>query len=76
MHVILFIIIAYALRHRFLDEDDGKWGEILYYGLSAAWTPLIGIPLFVMIKKSKPMTEKDDIFLAAWLVSWACRKAK
>ena len=53
MHVIIFIIIAYALRHRFLDEDDGKWGEILYYGLSAAWTPLIGIPLFVMIKKSK-----------------------
>ena len=60
MHVILFIIIAYALRHRFLDEDDGKWGEILYYGLSAAWTPLIGIPLFVMIKKSKPMTEEEE----------------
>ena len=63
MHVIIFIIIAYALRHRYLDGDDGKWGKVLYYGLSAAWSPLIGIPLYVLIKKSRPMDkeeEKDD----------------
>lgn len=60
MHIIVFIIIAYALRHRYLDEDDGKWGKILYYGLSAAWSPLIGIPLFNMMKKSKWTSDEGD----------------
>ena len=60
MHVIIFIIIAYALRHRFLDEDANSYEKIMYYGACAVFSPLVG-PFFYkyIYKDPKPNLDED-----------------
>lgn len=46
MVTLLFILIAFALRKRYLPEDSPVLLKLLYYGCFVMLTPVIGILLF------------------------------
>lgn len=61
MHVIVFIIIAYALRHRYLDEGADREHKFFYYAFSAAFSPVVGIPAYIaFVKNANPMSEEEE----------------
>ena len=42
MVALLFILIAYAIRKRYLPEDAGGWERLTYYSVCVIATPLFG----------------------------------
>ena len=42
MVTLLFILIAYAIRKRYLPEDASKLEIAIYYAFSVTMTPLFG----------------------------------
>jgi len=55
MVTLLFILIAYAIRKRYLPEDATRGDKMLYYVFSVVATPLFGPWLFKkLIVESKP----------------------
>ena len=59
MVTLLFIIIAYAIRKRFLPEGATRGDKVLYYALSVYMTPLLGPWFFKVIINSKPADPKE-----------------
>jgi len=54
MVTLLFILIAYAIRKRYLPEDATRGDKALYYIFSVVMTPLVGPWIFKIIINSKP----------------------
>ena len=54
MVTLLFILIAYAIRKRYLPEDATRGDKVLYYIFSVIATPLFGPWFFKIIINSKP----------------------
>ena len=54
MVTLMFILIAYAIRKRFLSDGTTNGDKILYYILSVVMTPIFGPPFFKSLMKSKP----------------------
>ena len=54
MVTLLFILIAYAIRKRYLPEDATRVDKALYYIFSVVMTPLVGPWIFKIIINSKP----------------------
>lgn len=54
MVTLMFILIAYAIRKRFLSEDAATGDKVLYYVFSVVMTPLFGPWFFRNLMKSKP----------------------
>lgn len=46
MVTLLFILIAYAIRKKYLPEDATRGDKILYYALSVSMSPLLGPWIF------------------------------
>ena len=56
---ILFIIIAFALRHKFLPEDAPVLMKVFYYGANAVISPLLALPFFKWINSQLP-SDSDE----------------
>jgi len=54
MVTLLFILIAYAIRKRYLPEDATREDKVLYYIFSVVATPLFGPMFFKKLIESKP----------------------
>jgi hypothetical protein len=54
MVTLLFILIAYAIRKRYLPEDATRGDKVLYYVFSVVATPLFGPWFFRKLMESKP----------------------
>ena len=54
MVTLLFILIAYAIRKRYLPEDASRGDKALYYVFSVVMTPLIGPWVFKVSKEAGP----------------------
>lgn len=54
MVTLLFILIAYMVRKRFLSEDATRGDKVLYYCFSVVMTPLIGPWFYKMLIESEP----------------------
>ena len=54
MVTLTFLIIAYAIRKRFLPEGTTRADRMLYYALSVVMTPLLGPWFFKNLMESKP----------------------
>lgn len=59
MVTLLFILIAYAIRKRFLPEDATRGDKILYYIFSVVLTPLLGPWVFKNLMESEPCSEDE-----------------
>lgn len=60
MVTLTFLIIAYAIRKRFLAEDASRGDKVLYYLFSVTMTPLAGPWIYKMITESKYYTEDEE----------------
>lgn len=60
MVTLTFLIIAYAIRKRFLAEDASRGDKVLYYLFSVVMTPLIGPWFFKVLIESKAMTPEEE----------------
>ena len=58
MVTLTFLIIAYAIRKRFLPEGISRGDRILYYLFSVVMTPLFGPWFFKNLMESKPYSEE------------------
>ncbi len=54
MIVLMFILIAFVLRKRYLPEDSPWTLKFLYYGCFAVLTPIVGILIFRKIDWDAP----------------------
>lgn len=66
MVTLIFLLIAYSIRHKFLQRDTPRADKILYYVFSVFMTPIFGPWIYKMIAESKAMSkeeeEKDDSY--------------
>lgn len=66
MVVLVFLLIAYSIRHKFLRENTPNADKALYYAFCVFMTPLFGPWVYKMIVESKIMSreeeEKDDSY--------------
>jgi len=53
MVTLLFILIAYAIRKRYLPEAASRMDKIIYYSFCVVMTPLFGPWLFKFFKESR-----------------------
>lgn len=60
MVTLMFILIAYAIRKRFLPEDATRGDKVLYYIFSVVMTPLIGPFIFKILIESKSYPNNDN----------------
>lgn len=61
MFTLLWIIIAYALRKKYLPEEANWVAGLVYYIASSMFTPIIGIPLFRwMLRNGVFAVDYDD----------------
>ncbi len=60
MYTLTCLLIAYMLRHRYLDKYPGY--GLFYYAACFLFTPLLGIPLFLFIMKlpDNPNPSEED----------------
>ena len=54
MVTLTFLIIAYAIRKRFLPEDATRADRVLYYVFSVCFTPLIGPWFYKILAETEP----------------------
>lgn len=59
MLTLTFLIIAYAIRKRFVPEGTSRADRVLYYVLSVVMTPLFGPWFFKMLIESKPADPEE-----------------
>ena len=60
MVTLTFLIIAYAIRKRFLHEDTSRGDKMIYYIFSVCFTPLFGPWIYKFIVESKAMTPEEE----------------
>lgn len=60
MVTVLFLIIAFFRRKRFLPEDASRANKVLYYILNVPLTPVFGPILFEWLMKSKVNHKSSD----------------
>jgi len=53
MVTLLFILIAYAIRKRYLPEEATYGDKLIYYAASIVLTPLLGPYFFKILVDSK-----------------------
>ena len=58
MVTLLFILIAYAIRRRFLPEDASRWEKLVYYSVCIVTTPLFGPMVYKWL--TRPNSENGD----------------
>ena len=59
MITLTFILIAYAIRRRFLNENAKWYDKTFYYVLSVCLTPLLGPWLYKMLNNSKACSDNE-----------------
>jgi len=62
MVTLTFLIIAYAIRKRFLPEDANRWDKLIYYSFCVVCTPLFGPWIYKWVIEPNPKDDsnKDD----------------
>ena len=63
MVTLLFILIAYAIRKRYLPENASRVDQVIYYSFSVVMTPLFGPWLFKAFKESRSagLDDSEDV---------------
>lgn len=59
MVTLLFILIAYAIRKRYLPEDAGGWEKLVYYSACVVATPVFGPKIHKWLMKPNVETGND-----------------
>ena len=59
MVTLTFLIIAYAIRKRFLAEDAGGWEKLIYYSVCVVTTPLFGPMVYKWLVSPNPGNDND-----------------
>jgi len=59
MVAVLFIIIAFAIRRRFVAEGAKWYDKAFYYGLSVVFTPLFGPWIYRILYGSEPCADSE-----------------
>ena len=59
MVTLTFLIIAYAIRKRFLPEDATRGDKIMYYLANITMTPILG-PWIYLFVASKSDSDSDE----------------
>jgi hypothetical protein len=59
MVTLLFLIIAYAIRKRFLPEDANRWDKLIYYSFCVVCTPLFGPRVYKWVAEPNPKDESN-----------------
>lgn len=60
MIALVFILIAFVLRKRYLPEGSPFMLKVLYYGSFAVLTPIIGIIIFRNIDFDAPSIDDNE----------------
>lgn len=60
MVTLTFLIIAYAIRKRFLHEGTSSGDKVLYYVFSVCFTPLIGPWFYKILAESEPAEPNES----------------
>mgnify|MGYP000219874926 CR=1 FL=1 len=60
MITLVFILIAYALRKRYLPENPPVMLKVLYYGSFVVLTPIVGVIIFRSIDFNTPIIDDNE----------------
>ena len=59
MIILLFLIIAYCIRKRYLAEDATRSERVLYYVLCVVATPLLDPLVYKVMTSTDPPADKN-----------------
>ncbi len=59
MITLIFLLIAYCIRNKYLSENARWYDKVFYYVVSVVLTPLVGPWFYKMCQTSKACTDNE-----------------
>lgn len=59
MLTLIFLTIAYFMRHRYFHENTDRRDKVIYYGMCVVLSPLFGPLLWKSLVDAKPAAPRE-----------------